>query len=85
MSKIGRVMASFIFMFLTTTVAAWAATDVVTTITGEKIVGEIKKVEKDVLTIETAYSRSSGIRSRPSRATASSWWRRLAATVCPAR
>ena len=37
---------------------ASAATDVVTTITGEKIVGEIKKVEKDVLTIETAYSDS---------------------------
>ena len=37
---------------------ASAATDVVTTLTGEKIVGEIKKVEKDVLTIETVYSDS---------------------------
>jgi preprotein translocase subunit YajC/putative salt-induced outer membrane protein YdiY len=59
LSKTGRVTASFIFMFLTTAaVASAAATDVVTTITGEKIVGEIKKVEKDVLTIETAYSDS---------------------------
>ena len=33
-------------------------TDVVTISTGEKMVGEIKKVEKDVLTIETPYSDS---------------------------
>ena len=37
---------------------ASAATDVVTMVTGERIVGEIKKVEKDVLTIETTYSDS---------------------------
>src|SRR6476619_7172450 len=47
-----------VLLILTTAAAASAATDVVTMITGEKIVGEIKKVEKDVLTIETTYSDS---------------------------
>jgi len=47
-----------VLLILTTAAAASAATDVVTMITGEKIVGEIKKVEKDVLTIETSYSDS---------------------------
>jgi len=56
-SNVRRVAALWVFLILSTTVAA-AATDVVTTITGEKIVGEIKKVEKEVLTIETAYSDS---------------------------
>ena len=32
------------------------AQDIVITTTGEKLVGEIKKIEKDVLTLETAYS-----------------------------
>src|SRR4051794_25287770 len=57
-SKAGRVTASFIFIFLAMSAVASAATDVVTVLTGEKIVGEIKKVEKDVLTIETTYSDS---------------------------
>jgi len=57
-SNLGRVAALWVFLILSTTAVAAAATDVVTTITGEKIVGEIKKVEKEVLTIETAYSDS---------------------------
>jgi hypothetical protein len=48
-------MVWFIFIFLATTGVASAATDVVTVLTGEKIVGEIKKVEKDVLTIDDRY------------------------------
>ena len=33
-----------------------SAQDIVITTTGERLVGEIKKIEKDVLTLETAYS-----------------------------
>ena len=58
MFKRVRVTASWIFIFLATTAVASAATDAVTTLTGERIVGEIKKVEKDVVTIETTYSDS---------------------------
>jgi putative salt-induced outer membrane protein YdiY len=47
-----------VLLILITAASASAATDVVTMITGERIVGEIKKVEKDVLTIETTYSDS---------------------------
>jgi len=57
-SRLRRVAAMWVFLFLTTSAVEAAATDVVTTITGEKIVGEIKKVEKEVLTIETVYSDS---------------------------
>jgi len=57
-SRLRRVAAMWVFLFLATSAVAAAATDVVTTITGEKIVGEIKKVEKEVLTIETVYSDS---------------------------
>ncbi len=58
-SRVRRITVSWMFVFLATTAVATAAgTDVVTTITGEKIVGEIQKVEKDVLTIETVYSDS---------------------------
>ena len=32
------------------------AQDVVITTSGDRLVGEIKSVEKDVLTLETAYS-----------------------------
>ena len=45
-------------MMLATASAASAQTDTVTTATGEKIVGEIKRVEKDVLTMSTPYSDS---------------------------
>jgi putative salt-induced outer membrane protein YdiY len=37
-------------------VGAAYAQDVVTTTSGDRLVGEIKRVEKDVLTLETAYS-----------------------------
>src|SRR6476659_7017946 len=36
----------------------YAANDVVITTTGDRLVGEIKKVEKDVLTLSTDYSDS---------------------------
>ena len=36
--------------------AAHAARDVVVTTTGDRLVGEIKSVTKDVLTLETDYS-----------------------------
>ena len=51
------VTLCWIFPLLAAAAAA-SAQDTVTTSTGEKMVGEIKKVEKDVLTIETAYSDS---------------------------
>ena len=38
--------------------ASHAASDVVITTTGDRLVGEIKKVEKDVLTLSTDYSDS---------------------------
>jgi putative salt-induced outer membrane protein YdiY len=52
-----RVTACSILLLLATAAVA-SAQDTVTTATGEKIVGEVKRVEKDVLTIETAYSDS---------------------------
>ena len=52
------VTVACVLLFLGLASAASAATDVVTMITGEKIVGEIIKVEKDVLTMSTAYSDS---------------------------
>jgi Protein of unknown function, DUF481 len=58
LSKARCVAFSSVVLLLATAGAASAATDVVTTLTGVKIVGEIKKVEKDVLTIETVYSDS---------------------------
>jgi hypothetical protein len=56
LSKARCVAFSSVVLLVASAGVASAATDVVTTLTGEKIVGEIKKVEKDVLTIETAYS-----------------------------
>jgi hypothetical protein len=53
-----KVIAFVAVLFLSTTAASYAATDVVTTTTGEKLVGEIKKLEKDVLTMSTEYSDS---------------------------
>ncbi len=50
--------SAWVLLILIIAARASAATDVVTTLSGEKIVGEIKKVEKDVLTIETTYSDS---------------------------
>ena len=45
-------------LLLATAPAALAQTDTVTTATGDKIVGEIVNVEKDVLTMSTPYSDS---------------------------
>jgi len=56
LSSIQRVAAISILMLLTTVAAASAQNDVVTTTTGERLVGEIKKLEKDVLTMSTGYS-----------------------------
>ncbi len=57
-SKVRCVTSLWVLLILVTAARATAATDVVTTLSGERIVGEIKKVEKDVLTIETSYSDS---------------------------
>jgi len=51
-----RVTAYWIVLLLATASAAFAQTDTVTMVTGEKIVGEIKNVQKDVITISTSYS-----------------------------
>ncbi len=58
LSRVRCVTFLWVLLLLTTAAVASAATDVVTMITGEKLVGEIKKVEKDVLTMSTAYSDS---------------------------
>jgi len=58
LSSIQRVTAISILLLLTTVAAASAQNDVVTTTTGERLVGEIKKLEKDVLTMSTGYSDS---------------------------
>jgi putative salt-induced outer membrane protein YdiY len=58
MSRMRCAAPFLVLLILITAASASAATDVVTTLTGERIVGEIKKVEKDVLTIETVYSDS---------------------------
>ena len=53
-----RITACSILLLLATASAASAQTDTVTMATGEKIVGEIINLEKDVLTISTPYSDS---------------------------
>ena len=58
LSSIHRVCAFAILLLFITVAAASAQTDVVTTTTGERLVGEIKKLEKDVLTMSTGYSDS---------------------------
>ena len=58
LSKMRCLTSLWVLLILAAAATASAATDVVVMITGEKIVGEIKKVEKDVLTIETTYSDS---------------------------
>jgi hypothetical protein len=45
-------------VFIGSVGVAWAQQDVVITTGGDRLVGEIKSVEKDVLTFETAYSDS---------------------------
>ena len=56
--RVPRLTFLWVLLLLATATLASAQPDVVTTITGDKLVGEIKKVEKDVLTISTAYSDS---------------------------
>src|SRR4051812_22180666 len=53
-----RRIAACSILFGLVSVSAAHAQDTVTTATGEKIVGEIKSVEKDIVTIETPYSDS---------------------------
>ena len=54
---IGRVALCWILVMIATAAPA-SAQDTVTMATGEKLVGEIKKVEKDVLTMSTPFSDS---------------------------
>ena len=56
--RMRQVNWCWILLLLAIAPAASAQTDTVTTVTGEKLVGEIIKVEKDVLTFSTVYSDS---------------------------
>ena len=73
-------------VFLGSTGVAYAAKDVVITTTGEKLEGEIQRVEKDVLvfsgpTIPTADFKIKWEHGRhQSKAIGSSWWRRSTAS-----
>ena len=55
-SSVAAVMALWLAVFIGSAGVAYAQQDVVITTTGDRLVGEIKSVEKDVLTLETAYS-----------------------------
>ena len=50
--------AVWLVVFIGSAGVAYAAQDVVITTTGDRLVGEIKKVEKDMLTLSTDYSDS---------------------------
>ena len=53
----GRLTAIvWLAAFMSSVGVAYAAKDVVITTSGDKLVGEIKSVEKDVLTLSTDYS-----------------------------
>src|SRR3954465_9844083 len=56
MPSIARGIAVWCAAFLLGTGVAYAAKDVVITTTGEKLMGEIQRVEKDVLVFSTDYS-----------------------------
>jgi hypothetical protein len=56
-ARIGRA-GIWLALFMSSAGIAYAAKDVVITTSGDKLVGEIKKVEKDVLTFSTDYSDS---------------------------
>jgi len=58
LSRMRCVACLWVLLLFATSAVASGATDVVTMITGERLVGEIKKLEKDVLTLETTYSDS---------------------------
>ena len=51
-------VAVWFVVVMSVAIAAHAAQDVVVTTTGDRLVGEIKSVTKDVLTLETDYSDS---------------------------
>jgi putative salt-induced outer membrane protein YdiY len=53
-----RTLAAVLTLAFGVPGAASAASDIVITTTGDRLVGEIKKVEKDVLTLSTDYSDS---------------------------
>jgi putative salt-induced outer membrane protein YdiY len=55
-SRMRCVTCAWVVLLFATAAVASGAKDVVTMTTGERLVGEIKKVEKDVLTLETTFS-----------------------------
>src|SRR6476620_10491132 len=55
---LARTIAVTLVFVLGAAGAVYAANDIVITTTGDRLVGEIKKVEKDVLTLSTDYSDS---------------------------
>ena len=57
-SRMRCMSCLWVLLLLATAAVASGATDVVTMTTGERLVGEIKKLEKDVLTLETTFSDS---------------------------
>src|SRR6478672_3270615 len=54
--RIGVILASMVGAVGHSSVAYAAAQDVVVTTTGDRLVGEIIRVDKDVLTFSTGYS-----------------------------
>ena len=58
LTRPGRITVFSMLLFLGTAAVAAAQADIVTTTTGERLVGEIIRVEKDVLTLSTGYSDS---------------------------
>ena len=66
-----------------------SAQDVVITTSGDRLVGEIKRVEKDVLTLSTDYSdvdfKIEWGRSPPLKASGNSSWRPSTESACRAR
>jgi len=58
LTRPGRITVFSMLLFLGTAAIAAAQADIVTTTTGERLVGEIIRVEKDVLTLSTGYSDS---------------------------
>jgi putative salt-induced outer membrane protein YdiY len=53
-----RILSIWLSVFLGISSVAYAQKDVVVTTSGDRLVGEIKNVEKDVLTLSTDYSDS---------------------------
>ena len=91
MSSVARagVATVWLAVFMGSTGVADAAEDVVITTTGDRLVGEIKRVEKDVLIFGTDYSdtdfKITWERSRRFKAIGCSWWRPSTAGECRAR